>query len=213
MQKVPSQENLFRTASLLAVLTVVYNFGEGIVSAWFGIADETLSLFGFGLDSFVEVISGFGIWHMVRRQRLRGAEKRDVFERQALKITGWGFYLLAAGLVMTAGYDTAVAHTPKTTAWGIVISCVSIASMWLLLRQKVRVGTALGSEAILADAACSKVCIYLSVILLVSSIGYQLTGAGWIDAAGAFGIAWFSFKEGREALSKARGKSCCCGCR
>ena len=33
------------------------------------VENGTLSLFGFGLDSFVEVISGAGIWHMVRRQR------------------------------------------------------------------------------------------------------------------------------------------------
>jgi len=47
---------LYKRASLLAIITIVYNLVEGIVSVFFGAADETLSLFGFGIDSFVEVL-------------------------------------------------------------------------------------------------------------------------------------------------------------
>ena len=200
--------DLHRTASLLALFTVVYNLLEGIVSVSFGVADGTISLFGFGLDSFVEVFSGAGVWHMVRRQRENPAQEHDVFERRALRITGFGFYLLAAGLLVFAVYDSYSGHKPETTFWGVVVSCISIVSMWLLIREKVEVGRALGSQAILADAACTKVCLYLSLILLASSAGYELTGVGWLDAAGALGIAWFSVKEGREALDKAKGIVC-----
>ena len=207
-----TKEKLYRLASALALVTVVYNLLEGALSSWLGYADETLALFGFGLDSFVEVISGAGIWHMVRRQRESIDVDHDLFERRALKITGGGFYLLAAGLAVSGGYDGFSGHAPKTTVWGIVVACVSILSMWLLNRYKVRVGKALGSQALLADAACTRVCLYLSVILLVSSAGYQLTGVAWLDAAGAFAISWFCLKEGREAFAKARGVSCCCGC-
>ena len=206
-----TKEKLYRLASALALVTVVYNLLEGALSSWLGYADETLALFGFGLDSFVEVISGAGIWHMVRRQRESIDVDHDLFERRALKITGGGFYLLAAGLAVSGGYDGFSGHAPKTTVWGIVVACVSILSMWLLNRYKVRVGKALGSQALLADAACTRVCLYLSVILLVSSAGYQLTGVAWLDAAGAFAISWFCLKEGREAFAKARGVSCCCG--
>lgn len=55
-------KELYRTASLLALITIGYNMLEGIISVLMGATDETLSLFGFGLDSFVEVVSGFGIW-------------------------------------------------------------------------------------------------------------------------------------------------------
>ncbi|MBU5637500.1 cation transporter [Geomonas sp. Red69] len=203
-------EKLYRTAALLALITIFYNILEGVVSAWFGFEDESLALFGFGLDSFVEVISGAGIWHMVRRQRGNPDQAPDQFERGALRITGGGFYLLAAGLLLTAVYDAFHGHAPTTTFWGIVVSSVSILSMWLLIQQKVKVGKALGSQAILADAACTRVCLYLSVILLVSSAGYYLTGIGWLDSAGALGIAWFSLKEGREAFGKASGIPCSC---
>lgn len=212
MESGRSRERLYGTAIALALVTIAYNLVEGGVSAWFGIEDESLALFGFGLDSFVEVISGAGIWHMVRRQRDNPGESHDLFERRALRITGYGFYVLAAGLVISGIYDGYSGHAPVTTLWGIIVSCISILSMWLLIHYKVKVGKALGSQAILADAACTRVCLYLSVILLVSSLGYQLTGVGWLDAAGALGISWFSFKEGREALGKARGIACGCNC-
>lgn len=203
-----AKEKLYRTAAWLALFTIFYNIVEGVVSAWFGFEDESLALFGFGLDSFVEVFSGAGIWHMVRRLRENPAEEHDRFERRALRITGIGFYLLAAGLLITAAYDSYSGHKPETTFWGVVVSCISIISMWLLIREKVKVGRALGSQAILADAGCTKVCLYLSLILLVSSAGYELTGIGWLDAAGALGIAWFSVAEGKEAFEKAAGMNC-----
>ncbi|MCX7803236.1 MAG: hypothetical protein N2313_09465 [Meiothermus ruber] len=57
----------YRLAFALAILTVIYNLLEGLVSVWFGAADESLTLFGFGLDSFIEMISGLGILAMVLR--------------------------------------------------------------------------------------------------------------------------------------------------
>ncbi len=206
-----SRERLYATANLLALLTIAYNIVEGAVSVWFGAADETLSLFGFGVDSFVEVISGIGIWHMVRRIRSNGGTTRDEFERRALRITGGGFYLLTAGLVLSAVASLVERHRPVSTFWGVIVSLVSIACMWGLIRAKTRVGMSLNSSAILADAACSRACLYLSVVLLAASAGFELTGIASLDAVGALLIAWFSFREGREALQKARGLACCCG--
>lgn len=207
-----TKDKLYRTASALAFITIAYNLLEGVVSAWFGFNDESLALFGFGVDSFVEVISGAGIWHMIRRQRMHAEGGRDQFERRALRITGFGFYVLAAGLVVSGIYDIYSGHVPETTLWGIIVSCISIFSMWLLIHYKIKVGKALGSQAIIADAACTRVCLYLSFILLISSAGYELTGIGWLDSIGALGISWFCIKEGREALGKAKGLSCGCGC-
>lgn len=202
---------LYRRALTLAMITIFYNIVEGVVSVWLGLEDDTLSLFGFGLDSFVEVISGVGIWHMVRRQQARPDEDSDHFERTALKITGTAFYVLAAGLVASAAWNLYNLHRPDTTFWGVVIALVSLSVMWLLIRAKEKVGREIGSAAILADAECSRACMILSVVLLAASAGYELTGIGGLDAAGALGIAWFSFREGREAFAEAKGltSSCC----
>lgn len=202
---------LYRLASTLAVLTIAYNILEGVVSVYFGLDDDALSLFGFGLDSFVEVISGVGIWHMIRRIRLAPESDPDRFETTALRITGSAFYILSAGLIVTGLLNLVRGQRPETTFWGIVIALVSISAMWLLIHFKMKVGRQLRSEAILADANCSRVCLWLSWVLLIASAGYELTGLGGIDAVGAIVIAVLSFREGREAFEKARGESCSCG--
>lgn len=207
-----TQHQLHRYANALALFTIFYNLLEGLVSVGMGINDETLALFGFGVDSFIEVISAVGVWHMLRRIRANGGETRDEFEQRALRITGSAFYLLTLGLVVTAGLNLYQQHRPETTLWGIVIALVSISFMWALIHYKVKVGTALNSPAILADAACSRACLHLSLVLLASSLGYRLTGIGSLDAIGALLIAWLSFKEGREAFDKAKGLSCTCCC-
>jgi len=211
MEKI-ERDRLLARANLLALLTIGYNFVEGIVSMALGAADETLALFGFGVDSFIEVISAVGVWHMIGRIRANNGETKDAFEQRALRITGGAFYLLTAGLVATAILNIVLQHQPEATVWGIVVSLVSISFMWLLIHYKTRVGKALNSPAILADAACSKACVYLSVVLLIASVGFQLTGIGSLDSVGALLIAWLTFREGREAFGKANGISFSCSC-
>jgi divalent metal cation (Fe/Co/Zn/Cd) transporter len=199
-----NRKQLYTRAYWLAVFTIAYNILEGVFSVGLGFKDETFSLFGFGLDSFVEVLSGLGIWHMIKRIKTYGDEVPDKFERTALKVTGTAFYILSAGLVLTGIYGFFVSHKPETTFWGIIISLVSIATMWVLIIYKIKVGRALGSEAILADAECTRTCLILSVVLLGSSLGYELTGIGMIDSLGAIIIAVLAMREGKEAFEKAR---------
>jgi divalent metal cation (Fe/Co/Zn/Cd) transporter len=201
------RRNLYKTASLLAKITIFYNLFEGMVSVFFGLTDETLSLFGFGIDSFVEVVSGIGIWNMVRKMKHNPEADAGLFEKKALRITGTAFYILAAGLVVTAGFNLYHGHRPETTFWGIIIAAISIFTMWALIYFKVKVGRQLNSEAILEDANCTKACLYLSFTLLAASIGFELTGIGGIDSIGAILIAVFSFREGRESFEKSRGES------
>jgi divalent metal cation (Fe/Co/Zn/Cd) transporter len=202
----------YRLAYFLALVTIFYNLAEGVVSVLLGIEDKTVALLGFGLDSFVEVVSGVGIWHMLRRLRRSEGSGADAFERQALKVTGSSFYILSAGLTATALLNLYRGHRPETAFWGVVVSLVSIATMWLLIHYKLKVGRILNSAAIVADAHCTRACLYLSLVLLASSAGYELTGIGGMDSLGALAIAWLSFREGREAFDKARGKAgCSCG--
>jgi len=202
--------NLYKRASLLAQITIFYNLIEGLVSVFFGVADETLSLLGFGIDSFVEVLSGIGIWNMVRGIRNNSIANTSSFEKKALQITGTAFYILGVGLLVTAGINIYQGHRPVTTFWGIVIAVISIFTMWALIYFKVKVGKQLNSDAILEDANCTKACLYLSFILLLASMGYELTGIGGIDSIGAVLIAIYSFREGREAFEKSRGEPCNC---
>jgi divalent metal cation (Fe/Co/Zn/Cd) transporter len=209
---VPDKSKLYARASLLALVTIFYNVGEGLASVLLGLNDESVSLFGFGLDSFVEVVSGIGIWHMISRIRNKGKENLDRFEQRALRITGTAFYVLTAGLVLTSIIDLYRGHRPESTFWGIVISVVSIVSMWALIGAKVSVGKGMNSQAVLADAACTRVCLQLSIVLLVASLGYALTGIGSLDSIGAIVIGGLCYREGREAFEKAKLGSLLCTC-
>ena len=125
-------------------------------------------------------------------------------------MTGTSFYLLAAGLGLTAVYNLLTGHKPTATLPGLVISIISIAVMWALVLGKRQVGRALDSAPILADANCTMVCIYMSLVLLAASLVYQFTGFGFVDSLGALGLIYFSVSEGREAFEKAAGLEECC---
>mgnify|MGYP001806463859 CR=1 FL=1 len=203
------QDKLYKLAFGLALFTIIYNLAEGIIATYVGFEDETIALFGFGLDSFIEMISGSGIAHMIFRLNRNPIHKRDNFERTALRITGYAFYMLTASLVLGAILVTYMGKRPLTTFWGIVISLISILIMLALLYGKLRVGKKLNSDAIIADANCTRICIYMSLILLVSSAVYDFTGFPYTDALGTLGLAWFAFKEGKECFEKANSDKFC----
>ncbi len=203
-------ERYFRVALYLGFFTVLYNLLEGLVSIYFGVQDETLTLFGFGMDSFIEVLSGTGIIAMILRIQRNPGTPRSAFEQTALRVTGTSFYLLAVSLFATAIYNLVTQHKPETTLPGVIIALISIASMWALVAAKRKVGRALHSAPILADANCTLVCIYMSLVLLAASLIYQLTGFGFVDSLGALGLIFLSAREGRESFEKARGMKCEC---
>lgn len=198
-----------RIAWWLALATIFYNLAEGLFCTIFGLQDESFTLFGFGLDSFIECISGLGIAHMVWRMRREGVARRDDFERLALRITGWAFYALAALLAATAGWSVWSGQKPETTFWGVVVAAVSLSVMWAMIWQKEKAGRALQSEAILADAQCARVCMWMSIILLVSSGLYAWFSFAYADALGAAGLAVFSVREGKECFEKAISEKMC----
>lgn len=197
-------------AFILSLITIGYNTIEGVVSTFFGATDETLALFGFGLDSFVEVLSGVGIAHMIYRMRRRPVSERDGFEITALKITGTALYILTAGLVVGAVLAVINKSEPDTTLAGIIIAVLSILTMYFLYREKIKVGEELESQPIISDAKCTKTCFYLSFILLASSLLYELWQITYVDALGSLGIAWYAWKEGKEAFENAKTKSLSC---
>jgi len=210
--KIPDHQKWLQVAFGLSIFTIAYNLLEGLFSVYFGAGDKTLALLGFGVDSFVEVVSGFGIAHMVVRMRKSEVTAHDRFERQALRITGGGFYILTLGLVAGIVINIIQHSSPRSTFAGIIISGISILSMYFLMVMKLKAGKALESEAILSDANCTRTCLYLSVILLVSSTLYELFSIPYIDLGGSLGIAWYAFREGREAFEKARMNKLACNC-
>jgi divalent metal cation (Fe/Co/Zn/Cd) transporter len=211
LPEIMDNTKLYKYAWYLSLFTILYNILEGLISVFFGYNDESLTLLGFGFDSFIEVLSGVGIAHMIIRIRNNPDGGRDDFERTALRITGVSFYILTAGLVISSAYNIISGHKPITTLWGIIISLLSIAIMFLLVYGKSRIGKQLNSNAILADAECTKVCIYMSISLFIARVTYELFKIPYIDSLGTLGLAYYSYKEGRECFEKVEtGNHCSC---
>ncbi|HJV39091.1 MAG TPA: cation transporter [Geothrix sp.] len=198
-----------RRALWLAGFTIAYNLLEGLVSMAFGWADDSVALFGFGADSFIEVASALLVlWKLLDHGNLER-------ERKATLGIGRLFLFLAAGIAGGAVLQlTARAH-PPTTVPGLVISALSLAFMVFLWRAKLRAAQALDSATVAADAACSRACIQLSVVLFAGSLLFLLVPAlWWVDAAAALGLAFLIGKEGL-GMTRAAKSSCFtggCGC-
>ena len=201
---------LYTRAYQLSLFTIFYNIIEGVISMIMGYRDETLTLFGFGVDSFIEVMSGIGLAIMILRIQNNPGSSKSELEIKALRITGTSFYLLSAGLLVGIVLNLINHHKPETTLWGIIISVVSIVVMVWLMNAKKTVGKQLHSEAIVADSNCTRVCVYMSLVLLASSLIYEFTGFAYADVIGTAGLIYFSLTEGKEAFDKAKGKECAC---
>ena len=93
-----------------------------------------------------------------------------------------------------------------TSRVGIGLAIASLIVMPVLAIAKTRTGKALESRTVLADAAETKLCTYLSVILLAGLVLDATLDWSWADPVAAIGIAVLAVREGREAWS---GDDCC----
>jgi len=203
------ENNLWKYALYLAILTILFNIAEGLVSIFFGLKDESLTLAGFGMDSFIETISAIGVAVMIIRIRRNPDEQKSRFEIAALKITGWCFYALAIILAIGAIVNLVRGIKPESTIPGVIISLISISLMLGLIYSKKLLGKKLNSPPLIADANCNLVCVYMSIVLLITSAVYHFLPFGLIDTLGTAGIIYFSVKEGMESFEKAKRLDIC----
>jgi divalent metal cation (Fe/Co/Zn/Cd) transporter len=187
----------------LEYFTLAWNSLEGVVAVVAGLLAGSISLVGFGVDSFIEVTSGVALlWRMSVDADV---DRREKNERRALRTVGLCFIGLAAYIGYESIGDLARRQAPEHSIPGIVLACVSLFVMPLLARAKRKVGTALGSSAMHADAKQSDFCVYLSAILLGGLLLNALFGLWWADPLAALIMVPIIAKEGLEGI---RGKVC-----
>lgn len=176
----------------MAWLTIGWNAIEGVIAVGAGIADGSLALVGFGLDSFIEVFAG-----VVVLWQLRGvAEER---EARALRLIALTFFVLAGYVVAEGVRDLLTGNEAGESTVGIVLAGVSLVVMPLLAWAKLRTGRELGNPVIMADSTETALCAYLSAILLGGLVLNATYGWWWADTLAAFGIAALALREGLEA--------------
>ena len=194
-----------RRGRRLEYFTIGWNAVEGLVAVTAGFLAGSVSLFGFGIDSFIEVTSGSVLlWRISVDSDER---KRERNEQIALRIVGICFLSLAAYIAYESFADLWFKRAPEHSVPGIILACASLVAMPLLSRAKRRVGHALGSAAMYADAKQTEFCTYLSAILLVGLLLNALFGLWWADPLAAAIMVPIIAKESVEGL---QGKACAC---
>ena len=191
---------LGRRAQLLAAASVSYNVIEAVIAITAGLVAGSVALFGFGLDSIVEVSSGL---IMLWQFRHKFPESR---EGQALRLMAFSFFALAAYVTFESVRALAGGHDPDSSPVGIALAAASLVIMPFLSWAQRRTGRALGSNAVVADSTQTLLCTYLSAVLLVGLVLNATRGWSWADSIAGLVIAAVAIKEGREAW---RGEGCC----
>jgi divalent metal cation (Fe/Co/Zn/Cd) transporter len=187
----------------LEYFTVLWNTLEGLIAVVAGVIAGSISLVGFGIDSFIEVTSGSVLlWRMAVDSDVH---RRETNEKRALRIVGTCFLLLAAYITYDSVLDLWSKRAPQHSIAGIVLACVSLVVMPVLSRAKRKVGRALDSAAMHADAKQTEFCTYLSAILLAGLMLNILFGLWWADPVAALIMVPIIAKEGIEGL---QGKAC-----
>jgi divalent metal cation (Fe/Co/Zn/Cd) transporter len=198
------RRGIARRGRRLEYFTIGWNTLEGLVALTAGGVAGSISLVGFGVDSFIEVISGSALlWRMSWDADER---RRERVERTALQIVGVCFLALATYVTYEAVRDLIRHEAAAHSVPGIVLACVSLVVMPMLSRAKRRVGNVLRSAAMHADAKQTEFCTYLSGILLGGLVLNSVWGLWWADPVAALVMVPIIVKEGFEAL---RGEVCC----
>jgi divalent metal cation (Fe/Co/Zn/Cd) transporter len=195
--------SLLQRGLRLEYLTVGWNLVEGVIAVGAALASGSVALLGFGIDSFVESVSGSVLIWRLRSEAAgdRDEEAIERIERRAERLVGGSFFALAAYIVFDAVTTLVSQERPDASPVGIALTATSIGVMLWLARAKRRTAADLGSRALAADAEQTQACWYLSIVVLVGIGLNAFFGWWWADPLAALGVCLILLREGREAWS------------
>lgn len=191
---------LRREALLLSYITVGYNVFEGVISIIAGALAGSIALIGFGLDSFVESLSGGVMIWRFRKQSEISKEEEEQIERKATKLVAYTFFILAAYVLYESIDKLIHQEIPDPSLFGIIIALVSLIAMPILFYRKYQTGKALGSRSLVADSKETLACVFLSFALLIGLGANYLFGLWQADPIVGLIIVIFLVREGYETL-------------
>jgi divalent metal cation (Fe/Co/Zn/Cd) transporter len=204
MDTVRDRQAVAQRGKHLEYFTIGWNTLEGLVAVVAGAFAGSISLVGFGIDSFIEVTSGVVLlWRMSVDA---DALKRERNEMLSLRLVGVCFLALALYVGYESVSDLVSRKAPEHSIPGIVLACVSLVVMPLLSRAKKKVATGLGSSAMHADAKQTDFCVYLSAILLIGLLLNETLGWSWADPLAGLVMFPIIAKEGFDGM---RAGACC----
>ena len=169
-----------------------------------GFLAGSIALVGFGFDSAIEVTSSLAaLW----RLRSDAVERdRERAEGRTLRIIGVCFMLLAGYVLYDAIRTLLTREPPSVSTAGIIITGLSLIVMPILVGAKRRVAASLQSSALEAEARQTRMCAYLSGIVLGGLALNAAFGWWWADPVAGLAMTPLIAWEGWQALT---GQTCC----
>ena len=200
-------DRLIRRGVALEIFTLSWMTVEAAVAVAAGVVAGSVALMAFGVDSVIEFAAALVV---LRAFRAEQAGRSESGEQRALQVIGGTFFLLAAYIVADAVYTLIAAAAsrpagqpasrPDSSVLGLAVCVAALLVMPLLSLLKRRTGSALGSHMLLADAAESLFCAYLSATVLAGLLLNVALGWWWADPVAALAVVPLVIKEGLEAL-------------
>ena len=199
-KKESTKAEKFKFGLLLSYITVGYNVVEGFVAVILGGITGSVALTGFGLDSFIESLSGgVMIWRLRKHGKI-SEEEEEAVEAKAANLIGITFFILAAYVLYEATTGLIRQDAAEPSLFGVVIAVLSLLIMPFLAYLKNKTGKEIGSHSLIADSKQTIICVMMSVALLVGLAANYFFGLWWLDpVAGLFFVAILT-KEGYAAI-------------
>jgi cation diffusion facilitator family transporter len=196
------KEKFIKRALILSYLTIGYNVLEGIISIIAGLIAGSIALLGFGLDSFIESLSGgVMVWRFSQGGK-RSQEEEEKIEKRATRLVAYTFFILGAYVLYESIKKLVVSEIPEPSLLGIIIAIASLIFMPILFYMKLKTAKALNSGSLIADAKETLACVFLSVSVLLGLGLNYIAGIWQADPIAGLVIVAFLVKEGYEILTE-----------
>ena len=214
-----------KITTIFLYITVIWNCLEGGSSIYFGYQSNDISLFAFGIDSLIEVLSAsLVLYHMIFKSftsnnpnkidettslnnKLQNKSILFTLETERKLTLFIGCLLIIFCLFACVGgvFRLIEGIPPSNTTFGIIIGGICIIAMFIMWYYKTKASVILNSSTLSSDAACSLGCIKLSTVLCIGSILYQIwPKLWWVDAATAIAIGLLVGYEGYQTVKNAK---------
>lgn len=163
---------------------------------------NSIALKGFGIDSFIESISGaVMIWRFKKYDKITEEEEEKI-ERIAQRLVAIFFFILSAYIIYESISKLYFKEITHPSILGLAIIIMSIIVMPVLFYFKYKIGRSLGSKSLVADSKETLACLFLSVAVLFGIILNFLFGFWQADPIVGIVIAVYLIIEGIYTLKE-----------
>ena len=154
---------------------------------------RSVALFGFGLDSLIEIgASTVVLWELAGTAHDR--------QRRALRLIGWAFVALAGYLVVQSTVVLAAGYRSHHSLLGIGWTALTAAVMFALAAGKARTGAALDNPVLQTEARVTTVDAILACAVLAGLVLNAALGWWWADPIAGYVLVFYALREAHSTL-------------